>query len=692
MPKLTLDMPRPVWVDSKGDAYELADHLAAQPHFAVDSETTGLDFNRDSVVFWSVATPTERWTLSRHVLPYFRHLFEDPDRTIIGHNYYMFDYHMFANSGIVTGANIHDTLVMNGIPGIAARMNQNSLKACVRAYFNRLMPEYKELFGKVTMEEIEDGGHRHELWDTLVDYASRDAWETLMLYYFLRDELQGWYCDLDDDEGIPVEDPQRTLWDHYLEYEVPFSKLLAEITYYGVQVDVGHLLDLKPEFEGKMESLHTDFVRVAGEDINLNSPIQLRKLFYEKLGRTKVKFTDGGASGNKQPSTDIDVIKAWASEGCELSQKLISYRQYAKLRNTYVNGLLKRLGDDDRVRTRLLQGGAATGRLASRDPNLQNIPIRSKEGRRIREAFVPSPGFIFIDADFEQLEMRIMADFSEDENMIRAIFGGMDLHCFTVSLVDSIPYEEVILAANRAKGKCPECKHVNEADSIHVRTGKKACRGCGHRWEVYADDLYILQRRGELKSAGFGILYGETAVGLGEGLGLPVQIKVSQRGYIYKICPEGDVLIRQYFAAYPGIKEWVSWIHARCEDQGFVQSFLGRYRWIAEINAEQRSRKNMGKRMAQNTPIQATAADITKAAQIRVWEDEILRDKYGYRMQLQIHDEILGEMPEDGDVEGACARIKMLMEDPFKGRWHPRKFRVPITAEVKTGYSWGEAH
>ena len=691
MPKLTLAMPKPVWIDSKKEAYKLIDKLSAEPLFAVDTETTGLSFNYDSVVFWSAATETERWTLSRHMLQYFRHLFEDPNQIIVGHNYYMFDYHMIRNSGIVTHAQIHDTLVMNGIPGIAARMNQNSLKACVRAYFNRLMPEYKDTFGKVPMQEIEDAGTAHKLWMTLVDYASRDAWETLMLYYFLQAELQGWYCDLDDDDGEARENPERTLWDHYLEYEVPFSKLLAEITYYGVQVDVGHLFDLKPEFEGKMEKLHTAFVAAAGEDVNLNSPLQLRKLFYGKLKREAKKFTDGGTSGNRQPSTDVEVIRSWAGEGCELSKKLIEYRKYAKLKGTYVNGLLKRLGPDDRVRTRLIQGGAATGRLASRDPNLQNIPIRSKEGRRIREAFVPSPGFIFIDADYAQLEMRIIADFSEDENMIAAILGGMDLHCFTVSLVDGIPYEEVVLAINRAKGKCPHCGRVNEGDSIHVLPGNRSCDSCGLLWSVYADDLYILQRRGELKSAGFGILYGETAVGLGEGLGLPVQIKISKRGYIYKVCPDGDLLIRQYFEAYPSIKDWVLWSHAKCEDQGFVQSFLGRYRWIAEINADTRSRKNMGKRMAQNTPIQATAADITKAAQIRVWEDTMLRDM-GYKMQLQIHDEILGEMPEDGDVAFACARIKMLMEDPFKGRWHPRGFRVPITAEVATGYSWGEAH
>ena len=702
MSRLELDMPPAIWIDDEHDAHDLFLEWQKEPLIALDTETTGLNLSADQIVFWSVALgdppakgdfrhpgPSKRWALSRYVLPIFEPLFRDRERVLVGHNYYMFDYHMFRNSGIVTIADIHDTLVMTGLPGHAAWQHSNSLKACVRNRFLRHMPTFREVFGKVTMEEIESAGEEHELFSDLVDYASRDAWETLQLYYFLQGELDGWYCDLTDREGEANPAPRRTLWDHFLEYEVPFSKVLAEIVYRGIMIDVGFLGDLRPEITTRMTEIHTDFVAAAGSDINLNSPQQLRGFFFDHLGREPIKLTKGGQSGNRQPSTDSEVLEIWAGRGDEAAQQILEYRKLSKLRGTYIDGMVKRVDEDLRLHTRFIQGGTVTGRLASRDPNLQNLPIRSKEGRRIREAFIPSFDMVLLDADFSQLELRIIASFSNDQNMIGAFLAKRDLHCFTISLVDGLPYEEVMAAVNRGNGKCPHCGE-------QISNGKPGTYNCpkGHLGiRVTAKDVSMVERRRELKAVGFGILYGLGPVGLGKDLHLPILQRTSRRtGRTFDYCPDGEKLIGQYFNAYPEIPAWIEWIHAVCKQDGFVQSFLGNYRWIPEIHALQRGLQNRGKREAQNSPIQSTAADICKAAMLRCAESRELTEGYGFRMLLQIHDEILGELPEGGDTVGATQLLKELMEDPFQGRWSPYELRVPLIVEVGMGHSWATAH
>jgi DNA polymerase-1 len=366
-------------------------------------------------------------------------------------------------------------------------------------------------------------------------------------------------------------------------------------------------------------------------------------------------MTDGGTTGNKQPSTDEDVLQTLADTGCAISKMIMVHRKVSKIYGTYVEGILRWVDKDLKIHTTLNQAGTVTGRLSSRDPNLQNLPRPKGDNFKIREAFTASPGKRLVVADYDQLEMKLMAHFSGDVRMIEAIRSGKDLHCVTVSLMFGERYEEVY-AAKQAKNPSPEQE-------------------------------ILLMKRQSAKAVGFGLIYGIGPVKLAGQLTEELKRPVDRS--------EASLNIKQYFASFPGVDLFIKETHAACQKREFVQTLLGRKRRLPQINARGGATKDEdskgivaeAKRQSVNSIIQGTAADVAKAAMIRCEFDPVLRE-LGAQLLLQIHDELILEVDDIPEkIIATKKRVKEIMEDPFPGF----KLSVPLTTDAKDGYTWTEA-
>lgn len=406
-----------------------------------------------------------------------------------------------------------------------------------------------------------------------------------------------------------------------------------------------------------------ELAKALGHPVNPNSPQQLCELFFTELGYTPTKWTKGGKSGVKSPSTDAEVLEGFSHNGCPYSKLILQCRSVVKMRSTYIETPLSLVDHNQRLHTRLLQNGTVTGRLSSRDPNLQNLPRPNPENDpcRIREAFVAPPGKVLIVKDYEQLEMRIMAHFSQDPKMINAINNGLDLHCYTVSLMYGVSYDEVIAAVIKKKAK----HKLNDREKLLI----------GYRQAA--------------KATGFGLIYGigpnKLAINLTEELGRTVTVD------------EAVGMIKNYFRVFEGVEAFIKRTHAACRESEFVQTIIGRKRRLPEINAKGSKEEDgdinangiaaMARRQSVNSIIQGTAADIAKAAMIRCEFDEELKI-LGVQMLLQIHDELIFEVDEDPDIIALVdKRITAIMEHPFPGY----DLSVPLPTDGNVVYSWSDA-
>jgi DNA polymerase I len=388
------------------------------------------------------------------------------------------------------------------------------------------------------------------------------------------------------------------LADLLADVELPLSKVLAGMQATGVGVDAPYLREMSERIGDRMATLEADIYRHAGEEFNLNSPPQLRVILYEKLGLTPGKKTSKGAL-----STDADVLEKLRDHH-PVVEALLAYRELSKLKSTYLDALPPLVDPKDgRIHTTYSQIGAATGRLSSNNPNLQNIPVRGEIGRQIRRAFVPSaPGRVLLVADYSQIELRVLAHLSGDEALHDAFALDSDIHAATAAKVFGLPVEQVD----------PE-----------------------------------LRRRA--KVVNYGLAYGMNAYGLASRMGIAPD--------------EAQEFIDSYFAGFPKIKDFLDHQVAQATTDGFTATILGRRRYLPELHAANPRIRDMGRRMALNAPIQGTAADILKLAMIRV--DEAL-DGSGLdcHMVLTVHDELVFDLPE-GDLEAASAAVKQAMEAAY---------------------------
>ena len=401
----------------------------------------------------------------------------------------------------------------------------------------------------------------------------------------------------------------------YQDIELPLVYTLADMELEGIKTDASALKTYGESLSSGISDLESSIYELAGETFNINSPKQLGVILFEKLKMPNGKKTKTGYS------TAADVLERLA-EDYPIVSKVLEYRQLTKLKSTYADGLATCIQEDGRIHTTFHQTITATGRLSSTEPNLQNIPIRMELGRLIRKVFIPRDGFVLVDADYSQIELRVLAHMSDDQNLIEAYNQASDIHRITASKVFHIPLEEVTPP----------------------------------------------QRR-NAKAVNFGIIYGISSFGLSQDLSITVK---EAKGYI-----------DNYFKTYPGIKAFLDKTVEDAKKEGYSITMFGRRRPVPELKSSNFMQRSFGERIAMNSPIQGTAADIIKIAMNRVHkrlQDEHMESK----LILQVHDELLIEAKES-----ELDRVKEILSDEMH---HAAKLQVELEIDMNIGKNWYEAH
>lgn len=450
----------------------------------------------------------------------------------------------------------------------------------------------EEVFGKGAKFKVPDAG-------TTSGHLARKARAVLKLAPVLMDKLEA--------------DGMRSLLE---DVEMPLTLTLSRMETTGFKVDKAGLVAYGEELSAQLETIIQNIYAQAGEEFNLNSPKQLGEILFDKLGLPVVKKTKTGYS------TDAEVLDKLAPHH-EIVSQIVHYRQLAKLQSTYIEGLVKEIREKTgKIHTYYRQTIAATGRLSSQFPNLQNIPIRMEEGRLIRKVFVPSePGWQVLAADYSQIELRVLAHISGDPRLKEAFIADMDIHTKTAMDV----------------------------------------------FGVTADEVDANMRR-QAKAVNFGIVYGISDYGLSQNLNITRK--------------EAAQFIEQYFAVFEGVKQFMTDIVAQAREDGYVSTLLHRRRYLPEINASNYNQRSFAERTAMNTPIQGTAADIIKLAMIQM-EDKLREEGLRSRMLLQVHDELVFEVPEE-ELDTMKQLVPQVMEQAMQ-------LAVPLKAEVSFGANWYEA-
>lgn len=433
-------------------------------------------------------------------------------------------------------------------------------------------------------ELIGTGRKQKQMSEVALDEIARYAVQDAILPWHLKQKLEP---QLEREELTKL----------FAEVEMPLVEILAEMEYHGIRVDTDRLRKLGEEFERRMQILEEQIYQLAGERFNIGSPKQLQEILFDKLHLPSSKKTKTGIS------TDSEVLEELAAIH-PLPAKIIDYRQYAKLKSTYVDGLATMVCPrTGRVHASFHQAVTATGRLSCSDPNLQNIPVRTEEGREIRSAFVAEEGWRLISADYSQIELRMLAHFSQDERLCEAFHRDEDIHTAVAAEVFGVPHTEVT----------PEMR-------------RKA------------------------KAVNFGVIYGQTPFGLAK------QLRISKE--------EAAAFIDAYFARYPGIDRFLLGVLQECRRQGFVRTILGRKRRISGVRENPTRQRNLPERTAINTVVQGSAADLIKLAMIRV-RNALREAGLAARMILQVHDELVFECPAD-EVSPTAGIVRREMESVMK--------------------------
>lgn len=459
-------------------------------------------------------------------------------------------------------------------------------------YMKELIPGAAELLGKIKISDLNAEDERLSL---LACYQSHTALHSMSV---MLERLQG-------------EEMERL----FEEMEMPLVYTLAGMEKEGIRADAGILKEYAQKLGEKMQELEQEIYAEAGDTFNINSPKQLGNILFEKLQLPGSKKTKSGYS------TAADILENLAPD-YPIVQKVLDYRQVAKLKSTYADGLAMFIGEDGRIHGTFHQTVTATGRISSTDPNLQNIPIRTEMGRLFRKVFLPKEGWIFVDADYSQIELRVLAALSGDEALIHAFQNNIDIHTLTASQVFHTPLDQVT----------------------------------------------PLQRR-NAKAVNFGIVYGISAFGLSQDL------KISRK--------EASEYINNYFASYPKIKEFLDQAVVTAKEQGYIATYYHRRRPVPELTSSNFMQRSFGERIAMNSPIQGTAADIIKLAMIRV-DQRLHSENLKARLVLQVHDELLVEAPVEEE-----ARVREILHEEMMG---VTDFPVEMDIDIQSGSDWYEAH
>ena len=557
-------------ISTKDDLDKLIKNASKAKTLALDTETTGLDYMDSDLVGISMSfTPGEAFYIPinhkdnsspqldmDYVLEELRPLLEDSEQKIIGQNI-KFDMNILSQHGINISSIKNDTMMMSYV--LDASATRHNLDALSSYYLGYKTSTFEDVAGKgvkqVTFDEVSIADATH--------YAAEDADITLRLYEELLSKLES------------VESLKKLNED----IEIPLIEVLSEMEQNGAVLNSKILNAQSKDLSNRIKKIEKKAYGLAGDEFNLGSTKQLREIFFDKLGYRVIKKTPGG-----QPSTDEKVLAELAEE-YELPKILLEHRTLSKLKSTYTDKLPSQISiSTGKVHTSFHQAVTTTGRLSSSDPNLQNIPIRTEDGRRIRQAFEPSKGHKFVSADYSQIELRVMAHMSKDEGLLTAFQDGEDVHSKTASEVFNVDIEAV------------------------------------------TTDL-----RRNAKAINFGLIYGISAFGLGKQLNINRNLAAEY--------------MAMYFEKYPGVKKYMETTKDFAAENGYVETLFGRRLYLRDINASNAMRRQASERAAINAPVQGTAADIMKIAMIKMHQ-LIKETNVEAKLILQVHDELILDTPK----------------------------------------------
>ncbi len=564
--------------------------------FCLDVETTDIrPMQADLVGIGAGIKPETAWYIPLNgpigkeiVLEKIGELLEDS--SIYGHNI-KYDLHALLNAGLPEPRISFDTILASYL--LTPQNQRHGLDQLTLEKFHIVKTPIEDLIGK--------GKNQKSMADVpleqIADYCCQDVDYTIRLRAPFEEDLK----------KLELEPVLKTI-------ELPLIPVLTRMERRGIYADPEKLKEMSHDLASELQSLEKKIYHLAGERFNINSPKQLSKILFEKMGIAPPKKTATGFS------TSADVLEE-LQDKVPLAQELLLYRSLEKLRSTYVDSLPHEIHPvTGRIHTTFNQSVAATGRLSCQDPNLQNIPVRSKEGKKVRAAFRPQQrGWSFLSADYSQIELRLLAHLSEDPILVKAFNEGEDIHAFTASLVFDVPL-----------------KQVTE------------------------------EMRQRAKAVNFGVLYGQQAFGLSQGMGMAYKDAVR--------------FIDTYFQRYKRVKEFLEFCKESARKSGRVVTMTGRQRPIPEILSKNGAIRAASERLAINTPLQGTAADLIKIAMIEI-DAALLKNHLGY-MLLQIHDELLFESPDD-HVHALSKDVKHRMENVMK-------LKVPLEVHISIGKNWGE--
>ncbi|QPK62091.1 DNA polymerase I [Methylomonas sp. LL1] len=585
------------------------DKLRQAELFAFDTETTSLNYSNAEIVGVSFAVaagqaaylplahdyPDAPAQLDRQsVLDALKPLLEDAEKPKLGQNL-KYDAHILANHGIKLRGIQHDTMLESYVLNSTA--TKHNMDDLAKHYLGADTIHFEDVAGKGAKQI----GFQEVAVEQAAEYAAEDADITLRLHQTLSEQLR----------------QHPRLWALYNEIEVPLIDVLVRIEENGVLIDSAMLDQQSLELANRMIGIEQQAHDLAGSAFNLGSPKQIQEILYDRLNLPVLKKTPKG-----QPSTDESVLQELALDYA-LPRLILEFRGMSKLKSTYTDKLPQQINPKTgRVHTSYHQAVAATGRLSSSDPNLQNIPIRSEEGRKIRQAFIAPPGYKIVAADYSQIELRIMAHLSGDAGLLAAFSQGLDVHSATAAEVFEVEVGQVTHELRRSA-----------------------------------------------KAINFGLIYGMSAFGLAQQLGLSRN--------------QAQAYIDLYFSRYPGVKQYMDNIREQAKQLGYVETLFGRRLYLPEINARNPAMRQYAERTAINAPMQGTAADIIKRAMIGC--DAWIRNSGAdVKMIMQVHDELVFEVAEP-QLQDNTETIRDIMSGAAE-------LRVPLLVEAGCGENWDQAH
>ena len=531
------------------------------------------------------------------VIAMLRPMLEDPAVLKVAQNA-KYDMAVLSRYGVRV-APIEDTMLISYV--LEAGLHNHGMDELSKLWLGHEPIKFKHVAGTGKAEV----SFKHVPLDKATCYAAEDSDVTLRLYNRLRPRLA-----------------RENLLTVYETLERPMPEVLAEMECAGIRIDPDHLRRLSGEFGFKMEELEKKAHQLAGRPFNLGSPKQIAEVLYAEMGMAGGKKTAKGAA-----STDVKVLEDLANQGHELPRVILDWRQFSKLKGTYTDNLVAAVaGRTGRVHTSFQLAAATTGRLASSDPNLQNIPVRTEEGRKIRQAFIAEPGHVLISADYSQIELRLLAHIGDIPQLKQAFKDGLDIHAMTASEMFGVPIEGMPSDVRR-----------------------------------------------RAKAINFGIVYGISAFGLANQLGIP-------QG-------EAGDYIKTYFERFPGIRDYMDRMRAEVREKAFVTTIFGRKINIPAVRGKSPAERSFADRAAINAPIQGAAADVIRRAMIRM-PDALKSAGLSARMLLQVHDELVFEAPQ-AEAEAVCAVARQVMEHAAEPAV---ALSVPLVVEARAARNWDEAH